>query len=79
MLSGTAVYVRRTPPHCDSGIIGIEEDPNIALIIPASHYYWVGGTPKVYESSGEELLQDLQEGRFQGFRILGPPMAEFLI
>ena len=32
---------RRTPPPCNSGIIGIYEDPNIILIIH-SHYYWWG-------------------------------------
>ena len=34
------------PPPCNSGIIGIKEDPNIILIIHYSHYYWVGGPLK---------------------------------
>ena len=36
------------PPPCNSGIIGIYEDPNIVTSIPYSHYYRVGGPPKVY-------------------------------
>ena len=35
------------PPPCNSGIIGIEEEPNIILTIPYSHYYRMGGPPKV--------------------------------
>ena len=32
-------------PPCNSGIVGMSEDPNIILSIPESHYYWVGGPP----------------------------------
>ena len=39
------------PPPCNSGIIRIEEDPNIIPIIPYSHYYWVGGPPKIQVGS----------------------------
>ena len=35
------------PPNCNSGIMGIYEDPNIVTSIPYSHYYRVGGPPKV--------------------------------
>ena len=34
--------VRRTTPPCNSGKVGISEDPNIIPIIPYSYYYWVG-------------------------------------
>ena len=40
-------YTRRNPP-CNSGIIGIQKDPNIILLIPYCHYYWVGGPPNTY-------------------------------
>ena len=39
------------PPPCNSGIIGIYEDPNMILIIPYSHYYRVGGPPKLSASA----------------------------
>ena len=32
------------PPPCNSGMIGMEVDPNIIRIIHNSHYYWVGGS-----------------------------------
>ena len=35
------------PPPCTSGIIGIQWDPNIILIVPYSHYYRVGGPPNM--------------------------------
>ena len=38
--------MRTTPHSVISGIIGIQEDPNIITIIPYSHYYWVGGPVK---------------------------------
>ena len=44
---GVVIYFRRTPP-CNSVIIGIQENPNIIFTIPYSHYYWVGGPPKIY-------------------------------
>ena len=37
------ISLRRTPHPCNSGILRIQEDPNIITIIPYSHYYWVGG------------------------------------
>ena len=39
------------PPPCNSGRIGISEDPNIILFIPYSHYYWAGGPPKIDPST----------------------------
>ena len=35
-----------TPPPCNSGIIGLSEDPNISIIIPYSHYYSAWGPPE---------------------------------
>ena len=49
-VSGASQYIRRTQP-CNRGILGIE-DPNIITIIPYSDYYWVGGPPNQYTSSG---------------------------
>ena len=42
--SSKATWVCR---RCSSGTIGIEEDPKKMPIIRSSHYYWVGGPPKV--------------------------------
>ena len=39
--SRSGLWVRRTPPPCNSGIMGIEEDPNIITVLPYSHYCWV--------------------------------------
>ena len=36
---------RRTPLPCNSGIVGVREDPNIVLVIP---YYWAGGPHQAY-------------------------------
>ena len=41
-VQSTLVYLRRTPPPCNSGIIGIYEGPNIVLAIISSHYCRVG-------------------------------------
>ena len=35
------------PPPCNSGMRRISEDPDRIPIIPYSHYYWVGGPPKL--------------------------------
>ena len=35
------------PPPCNSGITGIQEDPDIILTLPYSHYYRGGGPPNV--------------------------------
>ena len=32
----------RTPPLCNNGIVGIQEDPNMITIVPHRHFYWVG-------------------------------------
>ena len=37
--------VWRTPTPSNSGIIGICQDPNITVLIPKSHYYWMGASP----------------------------------
>ena len=48
-----SVSGRHSP--CNSGIIGIKEDPNIVRIIHYGHYYWVGGAPKLYKSELSEF------------------------
>ena len=40
---------------CNGGIIGIQEDSNIVTTIPYSHYYRVGGPPKIYPLILEQL------------------------
>ena len=35
------------PPPCDSGITGIQDDPNILTNILYGHYDWVGGPPNL--------------------------------
>ena len=62
------------PPYCYSGIIRIEEDPNIIPIIPYSHYYWVGGPPKedwAYQGSMKGCGPWDPVGRGLGVRGLG--------
>ena len=61
MVRELLIYFRRTPPPCNSGIIMIQEDPNIIPIIPYSHYYWVGGPPNIYLRVRGPLLAE--EGR----------------
>ena len=41
------IIAQEDPLPCNSGILGINEDPNIVLIIPDSHYDRVGGPPKL--------------------------------
>ena len=47
---------RWTPPPCNSGIIGIQEDPNIVTSIPYSRYYRVGGPPNRKEQHNSYCL-----------------------
>ena len=35
--------IQEDPPPCSSGMVGIQEDPNVIITILYSHYYWVGG------------------------------------
>ena len=44
LLASVADRVQGGPPPCNSDMKEIEEDPNIILIVPYSHYYWVGGS-----------------------------------
>ena len=39
--------LRRTHPPCNSGIIGLQADPVITLIIPNNHYYKEGVHPEM--------------------------------
>ena len=54
-----------TPLPCNSGILGIFEDPN-TLIILYSNYYWVGGPPKGYSCSSGELYARRAEQGMEG-------------
>ena len=37
------VLLSEDPSPCNSGTIGMHNDPKIILVIPCSQYYWVGG------------------------------------
>ena len=73
--------LRRTPPPCNSGIIGIEEGPNIIPIIPYSHYYWVGPPNSGPWIEGSQIrvqrgfqmrdISQLEDGRY-GLKIHKP-------
>ena len=39
------VIQEELPPRCNSGIMGIQEGPNIITIIRYRHQYRVGGPP----------------------------------
>ena len=54
MKGDTALHWLGDPPPCNSDVRGIEEDPNIILIIPYSHYYRVGGPPNMLGYIGME-------------------------
>ena len=45
------------PPPCNSGILGIYEDPNRILIIHNSHYYRVGGPPSISPKQKKQQQQ----------------------
>ena len=60
------------PPPYNSGITGIQEDPNIITAIPGCHYYSLGGSEQPLlnrpntEACGLWMVVPLIEFRLQG-------------
>ena len=54
------------PPYCNSGIIGVEEDPDIITSVPHSHHYRVGGlsTELMAREGAAVVLTALAAGSF---------------
>ena len=62
------VAFRRIPPPCITGILGILEDTKIVTMILCSHYYRVGGPPKLSISNPYIII---------GYCPHSPPLISF--